>query len=157
MADKIKRKYETLRKKHKQYKLPEFEELDSEFEISRIEHEGFLLREIRKKISEKIGDIAGMLERMLQPEANLADLYESRVFGENEKKRMFELYKRLMAAERQAAELSILNDKQLDVNFIKSFLMEWKKLKPELANYIRALKEAWEKETEEGETAGYMG
>ena len=154
MKAKPKKRYESLRKK---YKLPSLEELDSEFEISSLESETFLLREIRNKLGEKIRDVCGLVGEVLHPEANLADLYESRIFDEPEKQRLFELYKRLMVADRQTAELSVQNDEKLDAAFIRDFSQEWTKMKPELVKFIRRLRESWEKDTEQGEAAGYMG
>lgn len=153
-ASKIKKLYETLRKK---YKLPGFDELDSEFEISAIEAESGLLREIRQQISEKVSDVSSLFQTVLQPDTNLVDLYESRVFDEAEKRRLFELFKKLMVANRTLMELAIENDEKLDAAFIKSFTAEWKKTKPELLKFIKKLRESWEKDTEEGEAAGYMG
>lgn len=153
-ASKVKKLYETLRKK---YRLPGFDELDQEFEVSAIEAESGLLREIRKQISEKVGDVSSLFQSVLQPDTNLVDLSESRVFNEAEKQRLFELFKRLMVADRAMAGLSIENDEKLDAAFIKSFHAEWKKLKPELVKFIKRLRDGWEKETEEGEEAGYMG
>ena len=150
----MKKLYEALRKK---YKLPGFDELDSEFEISAIEAESGLLREIRKQVGDKVGNVGALVEEVLHPESNLVDLYESRVFDEAEKQKLFELYKRLMVANRTTAELSIENDEKLDAAFIKSFAQEWKKIKPELLKFIRRLRDCWEKDTEEGEAAGYMG
>ena len=150
----LRKQYETLRKKHK---LPTFDELDLEFRISQIEADGFLLESIREKMAERISHVRGVVEEVLQPDTNLADLYESRVFSEEEKKRLFELYKKLMVADRRALELSILNDEQQDASFIKSFYEEWKRLKPQLAKFIRQLRESGEKDTEEREAVGYMG
>ena len=48
---KIKEEYEKLKEKHN---LPDFKEINNEFEITTIEKEEFLLREIRRKIYEKI-------------------------------------------------------------------------------------------------------
>lgn len=154
MLTKFKRLYEPLRKKHK---LPSFEELDHNFEISAMDQEFFSLREIRKKLAERVDDVAGMVERMLQPDTNLSDLCESRVLDETEKKELFALYKTLMVASRRLSELLLLNDEKLDAEFIKSFFAEWKKIKPQLLGFIKKLRESWEKETEESENAPYMG
>ena len=153
-ASKVRKLYESLRKK---YRLPGFDELDAEFEISAIEAESGLLREVRKQISEKVGNVSSLVEEVLQPDTNLVNLYESRVFDEAEKQRLFELYKRLMVVDRTLVELMIANDEKLDAEFIKSFAAEWKKTKPELLRFVRKLKESWEKETEKGEAVGYMG
>ena len=47
----IKTLYQSLAKKHN---LPDYDKINNEFEIATIEHTAFLLREIRKKISEKV-------------------------------------------------------------------------------------------------------
>ena len=153
-ANKVKKLYEVLRKK---YKLPSFDELDAEFEISAIEAERGLLREMRHMIGEKIGSVSAIVAEVLHPDTNLVDLYESRVFDEAEKQKLFELYKRLMVADRTLARLSIANDEKLDADFVNSFTAEWKKLKPELVKFINRLRDSWEKETDDGEAAGYMG
>ena len=88
MHKSLKKRYEPLRKK---YKLPSFAELDSEFRISQIEADSFLLESIREKMAERTSHVRGVVEEALQPDTNLADLYESRVFGEEENKRLFEL------------------------------------------------------------------
>ena len=154
MTKGLRKKYELLRKKHK---LPGFEELDSEFEISALDTESLSPRELRRKISEKIDDVALMLERALHPDTNLADLYESRVFDESEKQELFEIYKKMMAFARQTAELMLDSNEKLEASFINSFYSEWKKLKPQLLRHVTKLKESWQKETEKREAAGYMG
>ena len=150
----IRREYEKLRKKHK---LPTFAELDNDFEISRIEAEGFPLREIRKKIIDKLHEVGSLVEEVLNPDTSLADLYESRIFGEEEKRLIFELYKKLMAFIRHSAVLAIQCDEKLEAEFIKSFYADWKKLKPELLKFATKIKGSWEKETAENESIGYMG
>ncbi len=151
---KLKKHYQPLMKK---YKLPGFDELDLDFEIRSLESADFLLGEIRKRIADKARDVCCLVEEVLQPDTNLASLYESRVFDEQEKRRIFELYKKLMVANRKAVELYVLNDEKLDAAFIRDFTHEWAGIKLDIVGFIRKLRESWEKDTEEGESAGYMG
>ena len=153
MATKLKKRYQPLMKK---YKLPGFDELDLEFEIGSIESADFLLGEIRKRISDKARDICCLVEEVLQPDTNLASLYESRVFDEQEKHKIFDLYKKLMVANRRAVELYVLNDEKLDAAFIRDFTREWAGIKLYVVGFIRKLRESWEKKTEEGERARYI-
>ncbi|MBI2144890.1 hypothetical protein HYU18_01055 [Candidatus Woesearchaeota archaeon] len=153
-AKSAKKKYDLLMKKHK---LPQLEELDACFELGNLEEEGNHLREIRRRIAEKLHDAISIAEQVLQPDTNLSELYESRVLDEEEKKRLFELYKKLMAAARKAAELSIVSNASQDAEFIKSIYPEWKSIAPELARFIRKLRAAWETDSEEGERAAYLG
>jgi HPt (histidine-containing phosphotransfer) domain-containing protein len=150
----VESKYRQLQRK---YRLPSFEQLDKEFEISCIEQERFLLREIRKKLDEKIDDICKTLEEVLQPDTNLSGIYESRVFSDEEKKRVFDLYRRLMRLHRQGFELLVKSDDKSDADFVRSVSAEWEKLKKELSQVARKLQESWEKEMEENEKLGYFG
>ena len=54
--------YDSYKKK---LKLPDFNELDVEFEISSIEEEGFVLRKIRRKIVDKVIEFSDVLNRIV--------------------------------------------------------------------------------------------
>ncbi len=151
---KIKEEYEKLRKK---YKLPEFKEIDNEFEITIIEHEEFLLREIRRKITEKIELYTKVLDRLLQPETVLSDMYECKIFSDEEKDALFKLFKRLMFFDRFSIETSIDENDKKSAEFINNIWKEWDKIKKELSSFIKKLKEGWLKETKIKEELRYLG
>jgi len=153
MADDIKKRYEELKKKHK---LPKFEEIE-EFQISDLEDTKFLLSEIRAKISEKVKAYTDFLSEILNPDTNLTNMYESRIFSDKEKKEVFDVFKRLMFWKRAALQVSIGNDKAANAEFIGNFLAEWKELKPRLAKTVEQVKNSWETESEEAEKLGYFG
>ena len=151
----IEKQYSELRKK---YKLPEFNEVDYEFEISDLEETKFLLRAIIRRIAEKLDFYTTMLEEILQPDtSNLYAMHETRYFDENEKKQMYDLYSTLMNFNRQSIELSLENDEKDEVDFINNFFVEWKKLKNELLKYIKKMKFSWQIETDIKEDLGYLG
>ena len=111
----IKKKYQGSAKK---YKLPSFDSINNEFEISTIDEEGFILREIRRKINEKIEVYTKVLNGLLQPETSLSDMYEYNVFNEEERDKMFKLFKRLMFFNRMSIETSIDEDDKKTSKFI---------------------------------------
>ena len=153
--EEIKKKYEDLEKK---YKLPSFNNLNNEFEITTIEHEEFLLREIRRKIIEKMELYTKVLESLLQPNTDsLSDMYECRIFGDEEKDKLFKLFKRLMYFDRLSIETSIDENDKKSAEFINDIWKEWDKIKKELSIFIKKLKEEWLKETKIKEELGYLG
>ena len=152
MAD-IKKPYEELRKKHK---LPKFEGLE-EFQISEIEDAKFLLSEIRVKIVEKLQDSQEFLSDILNPDTNLTNMYESKVFDNEEKKEVFDIFKRLMFWKRASLAASINNDDHANAQFIKDFTSEWPSLKPKLVEMVDRVKDSWETELEQTEKLGYFG
>src|SRR3989338_4563975 len=94
-TNEIEKQYSELKKK---FKLPEFKEIDNEFELSDLEETNFLLRAIMRRISEKLDFYSTVLEEVLQPDAsNLYAMHETRYFDDEEKNSMYDLYKRLMS------------------------------------------------------------
>jgi hypothetical protein len=150
----IKEAYAELKKKHKE--LPDFNELDNEFEISSVEDPS-ILRGIRRKITEKVDFYAGMIKDLLQPESDMTNMYECRVFGEDEKEEIYNVLKRLMFFSRLSAEVALKADEKEDVKFLSNFFGGWIKIKPNLMKIVSKIKNSWEKETELKEDLGYFG
>jgi len=154
MEEKIRKKYDKLKEK---YALPDFDELNNEFELSTIECEEFLLRKIRKKIADKINAMCEFLEGLLSPDNTIANIYEYKAFDDDERKKIFELYKRLKILEKLALELSLNHDNEKDAKFIKNVFSLWNKIKTEMTTFIKKIKDFWEKESTTEYKAGYFG
>lgn len=154
MEEKIRKKYGELKEK---YSLPNFEELNKEFELSAIEHEDFLLRQIRKKIADKINAICEFLEDLLSPDNTIANIYEYKAFDDDERKKIFELYKRLKVFEKLSLELSLNPGEKNDAGFIKDVFSSWSKIRSETTGFIKKIKSFWEKESTKEYKARYFG
>ncbi len=154
MEEKIKKKYNELKSR---YSLPDFEELNKEFELSTIECEEFLLRKIRKKIADKINTMCEFLEGLLSPDTTMANLYEYKAFDDDERKKIFELYKRLKVLEKSALELSLSPCDEKDAEFIKDVFSSWNKIKIEMIVFIKKIKNFWENESTKSSSVGYFG
>lgn len=150
----IEEKYNKIKSK---YSLPDFNKLDFEFEISDIEDGKFVLREVRRKIIEKIETFCKMLEEVLQPEATVANLQESTFFDEKEKEELFKLFSRLMRYNRKSLCLGLNPNDEKEAMFISTVFNEWDGVKKELTYVLRKLKEAWEKKSEIKEKLQYFG
>jgi hypothetical protein len=151
---KVKERYNELAKKHK---LPAFDKIDKEFEISVIDKEAFLLREIRRKIIEKLESYAKFLEEILQPETTLSNMYEAKIFDDEERTEIFKLYKKLMSFDRSSLEISIDEDDEKTSEYITSIFDEWSDMKKKIAEFLKKSKEEWLKETDIKEELRYMG
>lgn len=152
----IKGEYQKLSKK---YKLPNYNDIDLDFEISTIEKKKkFLLREIRRRILDKFDGIKEILESIIQPDANsFQSIYESRIFTEEERNIIYTIYKNLMIFIRKANIVSLRADEKEEVAFINDIFAEWQNLKPKLIKYFDKIKENWGKETSVKEDLGYLG
>jgi len=149
MAKETEKQYNELRKK---LKLPDFREIDFEFEISDLEETNFLLRATVRKMAEKLDFCSTMLEELLQPEpSNLYAMHETGFFDEDEKKQMNALYSKLMVLNRHSIEVSLINNENEQTSFINNTFNEWKTLKNELLKYVRKMKDTWTSEIEADE------
>ena len=133
MEEKEKKRIEVLLNK---YKLPSFKELDDEFEISGIEKKEFLLREIRRKITEKIELYAKLFESVLQIEPSLTTLNELNALSDKEKEDLYKIFRKLMIIDRSSIEISIDENDRKTAEFIKNTWNEWKALKKEILPFI---------------------
>ncbi|MBI1936164.1 hypothetical protein HYS31_07010 [Candidatus Woesearchaeota archaeon] len=142
----------------KKLKLPDFNDLDSEFEISDLEETNFLFRAIIRRIAEKLDFYTRMLEEVLQPDtSNLYAMHETRYFNEKEKNEMYSLYSELMDLNRHSIEVSLSHIDKEEAEFIERALETWKKLKNELLKYVKKMRTSWKEEVDIKEDVGYLG
>jgi len=149
----IKEEYNKLQKK---YNLPNFEDMNNEFEIITIEKIDFLLREIRRKISEKIELLAKLLEGILQPETTLTHFKESNIFSDEEREEVYGLFRSLMFFHRASIETALNENDKKTADFINSFWKKWTKIKNNLEKTVKKVKDSWEKETEFKQELSYI-
>jgi hypothetical protein len=145
--DKIKEKFE----------LPEFKEIDDEFQIATIETENqHLPREIAKKMNEKIEFITTILEEILNPE-RLSSLQESSMFNEENKKDILEIYRKLNFYHRQNTLLEVSYVEEDNISFIKDFFNTWKEISPKIKKTIKKMRDSWKNNNDKKLELNYYG
>jgi|TARA_B100001964_G_C13667326_1_gene351746 hypothetical protein len=155
MTNEIEQEYNKLSKK---YKLPKFNEIDSEFEVSSLENERFLIRNILRKIAEKLEFYIDIIGNLVHPDAsNISSMYEIRYLTNDEKNNMYLLFKKMMKTHRGIIGIVLNNDEKQQTEFLNSFFAEWIGIKKELIIYIGKIKDSWDKESTIEEDIGYFG
>ncbi len=145
----IEQSYKHLIEEHK---LPDFDALDKEFEISLIDNEEFIIREIRRKMTEKICFFADIIGGVVNTESSASAMLEFGNITEEDIKKGFNVYRKLMYWERYSAEVSAYSDDGKDAEFISKFYEEWIVLKKDIASTVAKIKETWKMDSEkEGE------
>ena len=152
----VKEEYDKLRKKHSV--LPKFDVTDHEFEICTIEKPNFLLRQVRRKIHERIDELRSHLASILQPDpTSFTDTYEFSCFTRSDQNKILDLYKRLMLLYRDLSEADLELDDALDAKLISRTVEEWPKLRKEALTYLKKLKNCWIRTSESKEILEYLG
>lgn len=157
MEDKInlKQEYEKLQKNHK---LPNFEELDNDIEMSlSIEKSHFLLRSIRRRLHEKAAFFSRILEGVIYPNtSSLLNIQESKFFTEQEKEEITKYYKKLATIERESNILDVEGSEKENAEFISKSFKEFKEIKEFMKKITKKMSESW-KEESHSKKEGYFG
>lgn len=135
----LKKKYSELEKK---FKLASFEKMNADFFIEGIDHEtDFLIREVRKFVSEKLNNYLRFCEGLLNP-SNVPMFVYSIIKGLSveDKNRISEIYKELAVKELELITLDLVFDEKKEAKFIKDFFELWQEKKKELAEIIENIR-----------------
>jgi hypothetical protein len=155
MPNDIQHHYQGLQKQHK---LPEFALVDKEFEISNIDKPGFLLRNIRRKISERLDDVTQFLEPFVQPDANsFTSLFEYRALSEADRREVLKQFQHLMALYRSCIDAELSVDDAQDAAIIARIINEWPAIRAALRPIVQKVAASWPKPLERKDVVGYFG
>ncbi|RME78368.1 hypothetical protein D6774_01405 [Candidatus Woesearchaeota archaeon] len=139
-----------------QYGLPSYEDLDHYFEITSIE-EGVFLRQVRKKIAEKFEGIATHLQDILNPDASPSSMGESSFFDDNQKERIYSLFKSLMVFIRKSSLLSIEDSDELNAQYINEAFSFFIEHKEEFKQIFEHIQTSWKQDLNKSERIHYLG
>ena len=147
--------YNNLKQK---FNLPDFDQLNNDFGIEDIDSDSRLhLQKIRIKIYEKIEYYAKVLEILIQPDSSLSDMYEARYFSDNDREKIYSLYKKFMSILRRSNLVAIKNDEKETVEFIKDSYNIWNSSKDVLSKHVSKLVDVWKKDTDMKSDFSYFG
>ena len=142
----IKEEYSKLK-----HPLPKFEDLDNEFEISNasIKNKNFLLRNIRRRVNEKVIFYCRIIEGLLYPNSNnIIGMLEIKFFNEEEKNNLSKIYKKLMQFERESLTIDVNPDDRKDVEYINTVFKQWRQYKEELIKITKKMRDSWKMQEE---------
>lgn len=137
--DKIKKQYEPLKKK---YKLPEFSKLNEEFEIEKIQEKetDFLLREIRRAMSDKIAAFLRFFELFLNPQAApIFVLTSLKNLTTKEKETIENLYRELVKMELASVNLDVSYNEAKEAKFLIEVMKKWQEMKSEIQEIANSI------------------
>ena len=152
----VKEAYDVLRKEFPL--LPDFAKLDHEFEVSTLESDAFLLRNVKRKMGERLEPVLEFLERAINPDpSNFTDLHECRCFTGGEKQQIIDIFRILMQQYRLLLETDLLVDDSADVEAIKKFFDVWVRERKQIVPFVKKIRGCWEGRVEPKEILEYLG
>ena len=153
---KLKEKYSVLRIK---YNLPNFEELNGEFQIEKTAESetDFILKEIRRYMVDKLLNYLRFIESLLSPvNVPMFVFAITKTLGEHEKEKLRELYKKIAKVEVEFIELDLEYSESKEAESIKKYYSFWQEIRKELLIIVGVIKENWDAKAEDN-GKGYFG
>lgn len=154
--EKLKQDYKRIQNIHN---LPDFEKLNAEFSIEKIaENEtDFLVREVARIVAEKFSNYLRFVELILNPVNSPMFVFSLiKTMGEEEKKKLSEIYKELAKIELNLVELDVDFSEKKEADFINNSYKKWMIMKKDLLEIIEKMKSNWDNKTESN-GKGYFG
>ena len=150
---------EDYKKIQEKYDLPEFEKLNEDFQIEKLAETetDFLVREIRKFVADKFMNYLRFIESILNP-VNVPMFVFSIIksIGEDEKKKLTEVYKKLAKCEVELIKLDIEFSEDNEAKFVKESYELWQKIKKDISGVIDVIRKNWDNKLESN-GKGYFG
>ncbi len=144
MGGEVRKFYDELRKKYPE--LPEFETVDHELEISSAEADRFIIRTIRNRIKSRVDTFTSIIEDILNPDASIPNLHECNFVKDSRKRKLLELYKKMMYMYRTAEFLDIKRSEKDDIRFIKMYFRNLQYISKQMKSIASVRMDAWKNE-----------
>lgn len=133
-------------------KLKNFDELKKDYDLT---DEHLTTKAVLRSMGETLEEYIKILIQLLQPE-EFHSLHECTVFDDNDKAKIFDLYKNLMITHREILKAEIQNDENNNIATINLVDAEMKLLKPQILKIVVKMQSAWRNVDAKGRV-GYVG
>jgi len=152
----LKKEYRILQEK---YNLPSFEKLNEDFQIEKATESetDFILKEVRKSVTDKFFNYLRFIESILTPSnAPMFVFAITKTLGTRDREKLIELYKKIAKVDIDLIELDIEYSEEKEADAIKKYYEMWQEIKKELLEIVDVIKKNWDNKLEDN-GKGYFG
>jgi len=154
---------ENLKKKYKifqeKYFLPKFEELNDDFSIEKLadNETDFLLKEIRRFISEKFSNYLRLIESIIHPINSPIFIFSIiKSLSQEDLENLKEVYKKLVKQEIKILKLDVLSSEKDEAEYIKDSFKVWDEIRNSILEIADKIEKNWDNKFEENNKS-YFG
>lgn len=144
----------------RRYGLPSWKDITTNFGVEKIDEkvdENECLNQLSNKIIEKLESLTKFLSHALQPDTDIISLQEAEALSNKQKDEVFRLLSKAMILQRKYLKAMLLNNKQLQINFINQALDFWISEKTGFSNIIDEVLKAWKVNNKKKQSIEYLG
>ena len=148
----FKKDYAVLKEK---YSLPSFQELNQEFEIEDLSETetDFLLRLIRKSLSEKTAFFSKFIEVIINPGegGSLFAFSMAKSLAQEDRKALSEIYEKISKLQLESIKRDIAYSEKEEAIFIKKIYSFWEEAKKTLLRTLEIIDSNWDNGSKKSE------
>ncbi len=133
------------------YDFPNFEELNQDFQIEKLVdvETDYLVREIRKMVTDKFANYLRFVETFLHPmNTPMFVLSIVKLISVEDKKMLVNIYEKLAKSEMKVVELDLSFSEEKDAKFVKDSYKLWQEIKKDLLMFVKKIEENWDSKPE---------
>ena len=152
----LKKDYKKLQEKHN---LPDFDDMNRDFQIEKIAEieTDYLIREVRKCITDKFSNYLRFIETILQPiNVPLFVFSVIKSIGVDEKNKLSEIYKELAKFEVRVIRLDVNLSEEKEADFVNDSYKLWQEIKKDVLDILDIIEKNWDNKVEIN-NKGYFG
>lgn len=138
--------FEELREK---FNLPNLESLGEDFDIEKSfeKESSFLLREMRRIMTEKTSSVLHLFENLINPSSPPIFIFSGlKKLNEEDKKKIKNIYKILAKIQIKSMKCDSIYSENSEAELIKNVFDEWKKIKQDIFSILEKFEFALEEE-----------
>jgi hypothetical protein len=146
---KLKEDYKKLQEK---YNLPSFEKLNEDFQIEKTSESetDFVLKEVRRHITDKFFNYLRFIESILTPnDVPMFVFAITKTLGQKDREKLIELYKKIAKVDIDLIELDLQYSEEKEAKSIKSYYEIWQEIKKDLLYIVSVIKKNWDVKIED--------
>lgn len=154
--EKLKKDYADVEKR---LDLPSFDKMQEDFDIEKLSEKegGFLVRDVRRVVAEKITGYLHFFETLLNPSSPPMFVFGFlKGLSESDKKEIKEIYKELARMQIRLIKLDTIYKEEEEADFIKKTFTKWQEIKKKISSLVEIFEKEFEKSTVEKEKS-YFG
>lgn len=156
---KLEKLKDDYRKFQEKYSLPNFEQLNQDFQIEKIAESetDFLLREVRKYVTDKFFNYLRFIESLINPSNSPMFVFAiAKTLSVSDKEKLAEIYKKITKIEIDFIDLDLNYSEEKEADSIKNYSKLWNEIKKELSEIVEVMKKNLDNKIEDN-GKGYFG
>lgn len=130
-----------------EYVLPFFEELNKDFQIEKLAdtETDYLIREIRKIITDRFANYLRFVEAFLHPTNSPMFVFSLvKLISVEDKKILTSIYEKLAKSEMKVVELDLDFVEEKEVEFVRHAFNLWQEIKKDLLIFVKKIEDNWD-------------